>query len=458
MGDEMEKLLDVSNGDINDEKGHVTFVLIFSIFTAVLGSFAGGCAMGYSSPVQSSLITDLRLSTAEFSLFGSLLTVGGLFGALFCGKITDYIGRRATMGLSSYLFLIGWLAIACSQGSWSLDVGRLALGFANGITAYAVPVYIAEITPKDLRGGSVLLHQVMLCGGIAVVFMSGVITSWQILALIGTLPCLIQLVGIYFIPESPRWLIRKQYYLALPVKSSYINDYEVVLRRLRGADADISEEAAAIKANTEAMGDNVKHRFSNVFQMKYANALTMCLGLMALAGFGGTFGILFYATATFESAGFSGTIGSIAMGLIQLPPVVVGVFLMDKFGRRPLLLFSAAGMGIGTMSLALSFLLKEHGLMTDFSPYLALFGILKYKGKGKAKVGQSKNQGLAKKNGPGKHTKPVPKIQKAKGPIVYYVCGKVGHKAYQCSEKKSAEANVAVTDDIIAAVVVEANL
>ncbi|XP_074297735.1 uncharacterized protein LOC141628496 [Silene latifolia] len=82
----------------------------------------------------------------------------------------------------------------------------------------------------------------------------------------------------------------------------------------------------------------------------------------------------------------------------------------------------------------------------------------KFKGKGKAKVGQGKNQGPAKKNGPGKHTKPVAKIQKLKGPIVCYVCGKTGHKAYQCTKKKTTEANVAVTDDVIAAVVVEANL
>ncbi|XP_074306390.1 uncharacterized protein LOC141641635 [Silene latifolia] len=82
----------------------------------------------------------------------------------------------------------------------------------------------------------------------------------------------------------------------------------------------------------------------------------------------------------------------------------------------------------------------------------------KFKGKGKAKVGQGKSHGPAKKNGPGEHTKPVAKIQKPKGPIVCYVCGKPGHKAYQCTEKKTAEANVAVTDDVIAAVVVEANL
>ncbi|XP_074276914.1 uncharacterized protein LOC141600571 [Silene latifolia] len=81
----------------------------------------------------------------------------------------------------------------------------------------------------------------------------------------------------------------------------------------------------------------------------------------------------------------------------------------------------------------------------------------KSKGKGKAKVGLTKGQGQAKKNDPAKHTKPVAKIQKTKGPIVCYVCGKAGHKAYQCSEKKSVEANV-VTDDVIVAVVMEANL
>ncbi|XP_074296910.1 uncharacterized protein LOC141627570 [Silene latifolia] len=82
----------------------------------------------------------------------------------------------------------------------------------------------------------------------------------------------------------------------------------------------------------------------------------------------------------------------------------------------------------------------------------------KFKGKGKAKGGQAKGQVNTKKNGPGKHTKPVAKIQKPKGPLVCYVCGKADHKAYQCTEKKIAEANVAVTGDVIAVVVVEANL
>ncbi|XP_048499244.1 sugar transporter ERD6-like 5 [Beta vulgaris subsp. vulgaris] len=344
----------------------ITSILIYSIFTAVSGSFVCGFAAGYSSPVQSAILKDLCLTTAEYSLFGSILTVGGLLGALVSGKLADAIGRRGTMGISSILSIGGWLSVVYTQGTGFLDIGRLTLGFACGIISYVVPVYIAEITPKNYRGGSVLLHQLMLGCGIATAFLVGLITSWRVLALIGTIPCLIQLLGLCFIPESPRWLVKSS--------SEYV--YEVALRRLRGKNIDISQEAAGIKEYTEAVESISNDNFFNLFRVKYAYALIVCLGLMALAGFGGTNAILFYATALFESARFSGTIGTIAMALIQLPTTALGVFLMDKYGRRPLLLFSAAGMATACLFVASSFFLKAHGWMTNFSPYLALIGIL----------------------------------------------------------------------------------
>lgn len=357
-----------NGGDYDDGDGYggATLVLIFSIFVSVCGSFLCGCAMGYTSPVQSAIIADLGLSTADYSLFGSMLTIGGLLGSLFCGKITDYIGRRCTMGLSDILGVFGWLAIAFSKGTWSLDLGRLAVGFALGLTVYVVPVYIAEITPKNLRGGSVLLHQLMLSCGIALAYIVGLVTTWRILALIGSLPCFIQLLGLFFIPESPRWLI----------KIGNDKGYETALRSLRGKNVDISSEATDIKEYTVSVENISEDNLFKMFQMKYAYALTVCLGLMALAAFGGTNGILFYATTTFQSAGVSTTLGTVAMALIQLPPTFLGVFLMDKFGRRPLLLCSVTGMGTACLSVALSFLMKEHGWMTGFSPYLALVGIL----------------------------------------------------------------------------------
>ncbi|KNA18791.1 hypothetical protein SOVF_067410 [Spinacia oleracea] len=349
-----------------DYDGGATLVLFFSVFIAVCGSFVCGCALGYSSPVQSGIMADLNISTAAYSLFGSMVTVGGLLGSLICGKLTDYIGRRGTMWLSDILYFTGWLAIAFSKGVWSLDIGRLAVGFAMGLTIYVVPVYIAEITPRNLRGGSVLLSQLMLSCGIALVYILGLATTWRALALIGAAPCIIQFLGLFFIPESPRWLI----------KVGHDKGCETTLQRLRGRKFDIAQEAAQIKDCSETVEHVSEDSFFNVFQMKYAFALTISIGLMALSAFGGTNGILFYANTIFESAGVSGTLGTVTMALIQLPPTFLGVLLMDKCGRRPLLLGSVIGMGTACLFVALSFLMKDHGWMTGFSPYLALVGIL----------------------------------------------------------------------------------
>ncbi|KAL2942205.1 Sugar transporter ERD6-like 5 [Bienertia sinuspersici] len=344
----------------------ITAVLVCSIFTAVCGSFLIGCAVGYSSPVQADIIAELELTTADYSLFGSLLTVGHLIGSIGCGKVTDYLGRRGTMGLSATLFLSGWIAIAFSQHAWSLDLSRLTLGLAVGLNSYVLPVYIAEITPKNLRGGAVLLHQLILSCGIAFVYLVGLMTNWRALALLGALPCLVQLLGLLVVPESPRWL----------VKVGDAKDYEATLRRLRGENMDISHEAAEIKEHTRIVENISEDSFLSLFQIKYAYALTVSLGLMALAGFGGANSIVFYATTIFESAGFSGATGTIAMAVTQLPPTIIGVFLMDNYGRRPILLYSAIGMCTACFSVALSFLMKENGWMKDSSPYIALIGIM----------------------------------------------------------------------------------
>ncbi|GAB2277521.1 hypothetical protein Dimus_012230 [Dionaea muscipula] len=270
----------------------VTLVLLFSIFTAVCGSFVVGCAIGFTSPVESALIADLGLSTAQFSLFGSIATVGGLLGSVVSGRIADYIGRKRTMLLSDIFYVIGWLAIAFAQGAWVLDLGRFFTGFGMGLIVFAVPVYIAEITTKDLRGGSILLHQLMICCGISLMFFVGLVIPWRILALIGVIPSLMQLVGTFFIPESPRWL----------VKVGRDKQGEASLQWLRG-NIDVSLEATDIKEYTEALQKHREANFFYMFQRRYAHALTVGLGLMALGQFGGTMGIVGYASFIYKSAG-----------------------------------------------------------------------------------------------------------------------------------------------------------
>ncbi|KAA8545061.1 hypothetical protein F0562_019840 [Nyssa sinensis] len=352
-----------------------TAMVVLSTFIAVCGSFVFGAAVGYSSPAESGIMDDLGLSVAEYSVFGSLLTLGAMLGALISGKIADLIGRRGAMGISEIFCIVGWLAILLSKGAWSLDLGRLFMGCGIGLLSYVsaakqVPVYIAEITPKDLRGGFATVHQVMITCGSSITFFVGTVVSWRILALIGTIPSLVQIFGLFFIPESPRWL----------AKIGREKECEAALQRLRGENVDISQEADEIRDYTEALQQLSEAKILDLFQRKYAHSLIVGVGLMVLQQFGGANGIAFYASSIFASAGFSASVGTIAMAVVQIPLTILGVFLMDKSGRKPLLMVSAAGTCLGCFIAGLSFLLQDLQQWKTVTPILVLLGILVYNG------------------------------------------------------------------------------
>ncbi|GFZ13686.1 major facilitator superfamily protein [Actinidia rufa] len=224
-------------------KGHEWMVYL-STFIAVCGSYAFGACAGYSSPTQSGIMEDLSLSLAEYSLFGSILTFGAMVGAITIGPIADWIGRKGAMRVSSSFCVAGWLAIYFAEGPLPLDIGRLATGYGMGAFSYVVPVFIAEIAPKNLRGALTTLNQVMICCGVSVSFIIGTVLKWRVLALIGLIPCAIVVLGLFLIPESPRWL----------AKVGRPKDFEAALQRLRGKDADISEEKDEIQVPITALG------------------------------------------------------------------------------------------------------------------------------------------------------------------------------------------------------------
>ncbi|KAL6311680.1 hypothetical protein AAG906_007426 [Vitis piasezkii] len=360
------------SGDGHEEMGgsSATSVLVLSTLIAVSGSYVFGTAVGYSSPAESGIMDELGLSLAEYSLFGSILTIGAMLGAIASGWIADLIGRRGAMGFSEVFCIMGWLAVVFSKDAWWLDFGRLSIGCGMGLLSYVVPVYIAEITPKNLRGGFTTVHQLMICCGSSITFLLGTLVNWRILALIGTIPCLIQIVGLPFIPESPRWLAR----------SGRWQDCEAALQRLRGENAIISQEAAEIKDYSETLQRLSEATILDLFQWTYARSLIVGVGLMVLQQFGGVNAIVFYASAIFVSAGFSGRVGSIAMVAVQIPMTTLGTILMDKSGRRPLLLASAAGTCLGCFFVGISFLLQGLQGWKELGPIFALLGVLIYDG------------------------------------------------------------------------------
>ncbi|XP_044500947.1 sugar transporter ERD6-like 7 [Mangifera indica] len=356
----------VSEGETSS-KGKFGMVYL-STFIAVCGSYAFGSCAGYSSPTQDAIREDLSLSLSEYSVFGSILTFGAMIGAITSGPIADFIGRKGAMRVSSCFCVAGWLAIYFAEGAISLDIGRLATGYGMGVFSYVVPVFIAEIAPRNLRGALTAVNQLMICTGVSVAFIIGTFITWRALALTGLIPCAILLLGLFFIPESPRWL----------AKRGKGKEFEAALRKLRGKDADISHEASEIQDYIETLERLPKARVLDLFQRRYLRSVTIGVGLMFFQQFGGINGICFYTSYIFESAGFSSSIGTITYAVLQVIVTALNAAIIDRAGRKPLLLISATGLVTGCLLTGVSFYLKVHEWALSLVPALAVTGILVY--------------------------------------------------------------------------------
>ncbi|ONH93707.1 hypothetical protein PRUPE_8G248500 [Prunus persica] len=358
-----EPLVRVDNNlDVGDGSGHGStkgdqWMVYLSTFVAVCGSYEFGCGVGYSSPTQSAIRKDLNLSLAEYSMFGSILTFGAMIGAITIGPITDFLGRKGALRMSCGFCVAGWLAIYFSK----------------------VPVFIAEIAPKNLRGRLTAINQLMIVTGVSVSFIIG----WRRLICVviaGIVPCAVIIFGLFFIPESPRWL----------AKTGRQKDFEVALQKLRGKDADISHEAAEIQEYIASLELLPQAKLLDLFQRRYLRSVIIAVGLMVCQQLGGINGVCFYVSNIFEQAGFSPRLGTITYAILQVVVTGLGAAVMDKAGRKPLILVSASGLVLGCVLIATSFFLKVyptkdkkralvkqvHGLALKASPIFAVAGIL----------------------------------------------------------------------------------
>ncbi|KAF3335877.1 hypothetical protein FCM35_KLT20384 [Carex littledalei] len=350
-----------------DKNGGSICMVLLCTAVSVWGSFVFGVAVGFSAPTQAQIREDLNLSLGEFSVFGSIVTIGALVGAVASGRITDFLGRKGAMSSSAIVCIIGWLAIYFAKGPISLDIGRVCTGYGVGVFSYVVPIFIAEIAPKTLRGMLTTLNQLFIVLGVSMTYIVGTIITWRMLVLTGLIPCIILLVGLTFIPESPRWL----------AKVGRQNEFESSLRKLRGKDADISEEATEIMEYITTNENLPKARIQDAFQRQYIRPVMVGVGLMFFQQFGGVNGILFYASEIFKSAGFaSGSLGTILIACFQVPVTLLAAVLMDRSGRRPLLMISASGLFFGSFITAISFYLKAYHLFSLMKQvYIGTFSI-----------------------------------------------------------------------------------
>nr|GEW07286.1 sugar transporter ERD6-like 7 [Tanacetum cinerariifolium] len=261
-----------------------------------------------------------------------------MIGAVARGPMADYFGRKGALRISSIFCIGGWLAIYLAQGPVPLDTGRLATGFGMGIYSYVVPVRVKLLRTQ--------LH-------------------WRTLALSGLIPCAVLLVGLFFIPESPRWLAK----IGKPL------EFDSALRLLRGSD-DTYEEAAEIKDYIETLEKLPKATVFDLFQRRYLRSVVIGVGLMVFQQFGGINGISFYASSIFVSAGFSADIGTMSYAVLQVVVTTLNALFIDKTGRKPLLLVSVAAMALGCLLAVASFCMKTYQITLVAAPALTVTGIL----------------------------------------------------------------------------------
>ncbi|XP_010525288.1 PREDICTED: sugar transporter ERD6-like 12 [Tarenaya hassleriana] len=319
-GENMERglLAECNRGREADTKPNSTAspLVVFSTFITVCGSLTFGIALGYTADTMSSIMEDLDVSLAQYSFFGSLLTFGGMIGAIFSAKIAAIFGRKVTLWLAEIFCIIGWLAIALAK-----------------------------------------IHYVL-----------GNFFHWRTLAILGVIPCIMQVIGLFFIPESPRWL----------AKEGKEKEFEIVLQRLRGKKTDISQEAREIRHSVEVSKQNSNIGLRNLFRKRYARQLTVGIGLMLLQQLSGSAGVMYYAKSIFEFAGFPSQIGMTSLSLIMVPKALLGLILVDRWGRRPLLMASAIGMCSSCIVLSVAFGVQSSPRFENLTPVLAFVGTVIY--------------------------------------------------------------------------------
>lgn len=331
------------------------FNQIVASILSCLGPLIFGITMGFSSPAIPELQkpvneSGMSLSTEGCSWFSSLVTVGALVGGPIAAVLIDKTGRKTGIMISTVPFSVGYFLIIFASNAIILYIGRILTGIGTGMCSVAVPTYIAEISSKELRGATGAGFQLSITLGVLIMFAVGLWLHYTWLAVLASGITALLLISMIFLPESPTWLLRHG------KKAQAL----IALHWLRGKEPCVEKECVDIENNLALLGSAVGLR--DIFRTPALyKPLYIIIVTMVFQQLSGINAVIFNSNSIFQGAGFSNSAGipAVILAVVQVVMTFISCLIMDKAGRKFLLILSGSLMSVSCITFSLYYIFED---------------------------------------------------------------------------------------------------
>lgn len=336
-------------------------------YLLVLFAATGGILYGYDLGIISGAFLfipqQIPMSTAQSSFLVGAVLGGGAIATLISGSLSEIFGRKTMIQIAAIIFLAGIAAIYVADNyAWVL-FGRLTQGVGVGIVTIVIPLYLAESLPAEIRGRGIGAFQLLLTSGILLANLVGLYYTpsgnWRAMFLTAAVPGLLLLVGACFLPKSPRWLFKK----GRSEKAMQI------LRRSRSQDSAQAEIQSIAKLQSNQ--PHWRETFSHFKQKAVLIPVLMVFAIAALQQLLGINSILQFGAYILKTAGLgsdqSAMLGSSTISIVNFLTTIVAFILVDRIGRRALLMFGTLGCMLSLFALGCAdFIFHPSAIKGDF--------------------------------------------------------------------------------------------
>jgi SP family galactose:H+ symporter-like MFS transporter len=346
-----------------------TFIYIIAMLSGISGMLFGydtGVISGANKLIKAQFI----LSDFMNGLVVSAVLIGAIIGAFFGGKLADRYGRRNMIIVAAIIFGGSAIGTALSPNVIVLIIGRIVVGIAIGMASFIAPLYVSELSPPKIRGSLVSFNQLFITIGIVISYLVDLalaslfpINGWRYMFGLAAIPAVILLVAMIFMPSSPRWL----------VNDSKVDLARSTLIKIRRKE-DVSDELNEITISLNKQKGGIKELFSPLIKP----AMIVGISLAIFQQVTGINTVIYYTPVIFQSAGLPFSVsllGTVYVGLVNVGFTFLALFLLDRVGRRKLLLLGLAGMSGMLILLGIVFFLPS--LLNQLGT-LAVIGLMAY--------------------------------------------------------------------------------